>query len=110
VSGINGTPAQELGCCEQLDEASFAIVLAWMTGLTDATTYQKVKIAANRLQTAGPGTTERWEEQYGKSVSSIAAEIAGLVAAADIARQNGDPTSATSWEATADEWSSSLAD
>jgi glucoamylase len=53
MSGINGTPAQELGCCEQLDEASFAIVLAWMTGLTDATTYQKIKIApptASRLR------------------------------------------------------------
>jgi glucoamylase len=109
VSGINGTPAQQLGCCEQFDQASFAIVLAWMTGLTDASTYQKVKVAANRIQTVGPGTKERWEEQDGKSVSSIAAEIAGLVAAADIARQNGDSASGTSWESTADAWSSSLA-
>ena len=46
----------------------------------------------------------------GQSPSSIAAEIAGLVAAADIARQNGDTTSAARWELTADLWRSSLAD
>src|SRR5215472_14733883 len=49
------------------------------------------------------------EEQFGESPSSIAAEIAGLVAAADIARQNGDTTTASSWESTADSWRSSLA-
>jgi glucoamylase len=86
VSGISSASPALLGCCEQLDQEAFAIVLAWMTGLTDNATYQKIK-----------------------SPSSIAAEIAGLVAAADIARQNGDPTSATTWEATADSWRSSLA-
>src|SRR5271166_5955132 len=55
-------------------------------------------------------TTERWEEQFGQSPSSIAAIIAGLVAAADIARQNGDPTSDARWESTADLWRSSIAD
>jgi glucoamylase len=79
-----------------------------MTGLTDDATYQKIRVTANHIQ-AGPDTTERWEEQFGKSVSSIAAEIAGLVAAADIARQNGDAASAASWESTADSWRSSLA-
>ena len=33
---------------------------------------------------------ERWEEQSGYSPSTISAEIAGLVAAADIAKTNGD--------------------
>ena len=79
-----------------------------MTGLTDNATYQKIKLAANYMQATGPDTTERWEEQIGKSPSSIAAEIAGLVTAADIARQNGDATSAASWEATADSWRASL--
>jgi glucoamylase len=109
VSGISGASPQDLGCCEQFDQDSFAIVLAWMTGLADSATYQKIKMVANHIQAAGPDTTERWEEQFGKSPSSIAAEIAGLVAAADIARQNGDTTSATSWESTADSWRSSLA-
>ena len=109
VSGISGATPQQLGCCEQLDQEAFAILLAWMTGLTDNATYQKIKVTANHIQAAGPDTTERWEEQSGKSPSSIAAEIAGLVAAADIARQNGDSTGATSWESTADSWRSSLA-
>jgi len=109
VSGISGATPDQLGCCEQLDQDAFAILLAWMTGLTDNAAYQKIKVTANHIQSAGPDTTERWEEQSGKSPSSIAAEIAGLVAAADIARQNGDTTTATSWESTADSWRSSLA-
>jgi glucoamylase len=109
VSGSSGASPEELGCCEQFDQDSFAIILAWMTGLTDNATYQRIKMTANHIQSAGPDTTERWEEQFGKSPSSIAAEIAGLAAAADIARQNGDTTSASSWESTADSWRSSLA-
>jgi glucoamylase len=108
VSGSSNATPQLLGCCEQLDEEAFAIVLAWMTGITDSATYQKIKTTANHLQNLGPATTERWEEQYGKSPSSIAAEIAGLIAAADIARQNGDPSSASSWESTADSWLGNL--
>jgi len=108
VSGVGEATPDQLGCCEQFDQAGFAILLAWMTGLTDAATYEKIKIAANHLQAAGPDTTERWEEQFGKSPSSIAAEIAGLVAAADIARQNRDSASASQWEATADSWRASL--
>jgi glucoamylase len=57
----------------------------------------------------GPATTERWEEQFGQSPSSIAAIIAGLVAATDTARQNTDPASAARWESTANSWRSSLA-
>jgi glucoamylase len=48
-------------------------------------------------------------EQSGESPSSIAAEVAGLIAAADIARQNGDINNASRWESTADAWRSSLA-
>jgi glucoamylase len=108
VSGISGATPQDLGCCEQLDQEAFAILLAWMTGLTDNATYLKIKTTADHLQAAGPDTTERWEERSGQSPSSIAAEISGLIAAADIARQNGDTTSATGWEATADSWRSRL--
>src|SRR5438067_521886 len=108
VSGVAGASAQQLGCCEQLDQDADAIVLAWMTGLTDASTYAKVKTTANHIVASGPDTTERWEEQYGKSPSSIAAEIAGLVTAGALARANGDTASATSWESTADSWRNSL--
>jgi len=74
VSGITGATPAQLGCCQQFDQDAFAIVLAWMTGLTDNTTYQKIKTVANHIRAAGPDTTERWEEQRGKSVSSIAAD------------------------------------
>jgi glucoamylase len=109
VSGIGGATAKDLGCCEQRDEEAFAIVLAWMTGLTDNAAYQKIKMTADHIVGTGPVTTERWEEKKGLSPSSLAATVAGLVAAADIARQNGDPMSAGEWESTADSWRSSVA-
>jgi glucoamylase len=108
VSGVSGAAPKLLGCCEQLDQDAFAILLAWMTGLTDAGTYARIKITANHIAEQGPDTTERWEELAGKSPSSIAAEIAGLVVAADIARVNGDEASAKSWEATSDDWRARL--
>ena len=110
VSGIGAATAKDLGCCEQLDEEAFAIVLAWTTRLTDSSTYQKIKTTADHIAGVGPATTERWEEQFGQSPSSIAAIIAGLVAAADIGRQNNDPASAARGESTANSWRSSLAD
>ena len=108
VSGVAGATAQELGCCEQLDQDSYAIVLAYLTGLTDSATYARIKVTANHIVAGGPQTTERWEEQYGYSPSSMSAEIAGLVVAATIATANGDPASASSWDATADSWRNSL--
>ena len=69
-----------------------------MTGWADSATYGKIKATANHIVAAGPDTTERWEEQYGKSPSSIAAEIAGLVAAGAIARANSDTASALGWD------------
>ncbi|WP_037368163.1 glycoside hydrolase family 15 protein [Amycolatopsis orientalis] len=108
VSGVQGATPQQLGCCEQLDQDSDAIMLAWMTGLTDAATYARVKVTAEHIRTSGPATTERWEEQYGRSPSSIAAEVAGLVTAGAIARANGDPAAAQQWESTADSWRAQL--
>ncbi|HEY6795304.1 MAG TPA: glycoside hydrolase family 15 protein [Kineosporiaceae bacterium] len=109
VSGVTGATPQQLGCCEQYDQDAFAIILAWMTGLHDAPTVAKIKMTAAHIQSNGPDTpAERWEEQPGKSPSSIAAEIAGLVTAADIARAQGDVASAGSWERTADAWRAAL--
>ena len=47
---------------------------------------------------------ERWENQSGYSPATIAAEIAGLVSAARIARRDGDTVSAGKYLATADAW------
>jgi glucoamylase len=56
VSGIGAATAKDLGCCEQLDEEAFAILLAWTTGLSDSSTYQKIKTTADRI--AGDSTLE----------------------------------------------------
>ncbi|WP_407736837.1 glucan 1,4-alpha-glucosidase [Hyalangium sp.] len=90
----------------QLDEVALPIVLAWQLGRTDAATYtDHVKKAADFLVAHGPVTPqERWENQSGYSPGTIAAEIAGLICAADLARHNGDAASAASYESTADSW------
>jgi glucoamylase len=109
VGGVSGATPQQLGCCEQLDEDAFPIVLAWQTGLNDAATWNKIKLTADHIVSFGPATPgERWEEQGGLSPSTVAAEIAGLVCAGDIARHNGDTASATTYENTADSWRNAL--
>jgi glucoamylase len=89
----------------QLDEVAFPIVLAWQLGRFDASSWAKVKKSADFLVARGVNTPqERWEENGGYSPSTIAAEIAGLVCAADIASHNGDPASASTYLSTADSW------
>jgi glucoamylase len=90
----------------QLDEVAFPIVLAWQLGRNDGDTYfNHVKKAADYIVANGPDTPqERWENQGGWSPATIAAEIAGLVCAADIAKTNGDQASAKRYLSTADNW------
>jgi glucoamylase len=90
----------------QLDEVALPIVLAWQLGRFEGDLYEgHVKRAADYLVANGPFTPqERWENQSGYSPGTIAAEIAGLVCAADIARRNADSASAARWEAVADDW------
>ena len=90
----------------QLDEVAFPIVLAWQLRRTDRATYRDhVKPAADFIVARGPATPqERWEEEGGYSPSTIAAEIAGLTAAASLARSAGDPNSAALYQGVADEW------
>lgn len=94
----------------QLDEVAYPILMAQQLGLTDATLYSDhIKPAANYLIAHGPAFgVERWEEQSGYSPSTIAAEIAGLAAAADLARANGDPSSAAVWLGVADDMQRSV--
>jgi glucoamylase len=89
----------------QLDQVAYPLILAWQLGLTDKTTYEKhIRPGATFLIRNGPSTQqERWEEATGYSPSTIAAEIAGLVCAADIARRNGDAANATLFDAVADD-------
>jgi glucoamylase len=87
----------------QLDEVAFPMVLAWQLGRFDSGMWAKVKKSADFLVSRGANTPqERWEEDGGYSPSTIAAEIAGLVCAADLATRNGDTTSASTYLSTAD--------
>jgi glucoamylase len=93
----------------QMDEVAFPIILAWQLRRTDAATYAKLKPLAEFILHNGPGTPqERWEEERGISASTLAAEIAGLVTAADIADQNNDPGAANAYLAKADDWHSNI--
>jgi glucan 1,4-alpha-glucosidase len=91
----------------QLDQVALPLVLAYQLQRTDRTTWLKhVKPAADFILHKGPATEqERWEEKPGFSPSTIAAEIAGLVCAAQIASLNEDKESAARYLNKADEWS-----
>src|SRR5438132_1011368 len=108
---VNGKTAPD-SFNTQLDECAYPILMADQLGLTDASLYaDHVKRAANFIVAHGPASgPERWEEQGGYSPSTIAAEIAGLVAAADLARANGDNVSAAVWLGVADDWQRSVKD
>jgi len=103
---LNGKPAPDTGGL-QLDETSYPILMDWQSGLAgDVKLYRRHVIpAADFLVAHGPSDgVERWEEQSGYSPSTIAAEIAGLTAAAHIASVNGDPARAAIYQATADDF------
>ncbi len=90
----------------QLDEVAYPLIMAYQLGRFDKETYEKhLKKAADFIVRTGPTTPqERWEEEGGYSPSTIAAEIAGLVCAAEIAKRNGDEASALIYLGAADDW------
>jgi glucoamylase len=94
----------------QLDETAYPILMAYQLGMTDASLYANhVKRAAYFLIAHGPAFgVERWEEQDGYSPSTIAAEIAGLIGAAELARANGDNVSAALFRGVADDYQRSV--
>jgi glucoamylase len=86
----------------QLDEVADPIILSWQLRRFDAGTWAHVKAAADCIVSQGPSTQERWENLIGYSPASIAAEVAGLVTAAEIAERNGDDVAAQHYRAVAD--------
>jgi glucan 1,4-alpha-glucosidase len=94
----------------QLDEAAYPLIMADQLAMTDATTYQNhVRPAIDFLIAHGPAFgVERWEEQSGFSPSTIAAEVAGLIAGASLADANGDSQTARIARGAADDWQRSL--
>ena len=85
---IDGTPYWS---GQQLDEVAFPLILAWRLwkadGLGELNIFEFVERAAGYLVRHAPIThQERWEENAGYSPSTLAAVIAGLICAAEIAR------------------------
>ncbi|HEY7625855.1 MAG TPA: glucodextranase DOMON-like domain-containing protein [Ilumatobacteraceae bacterium] len=106
---VNGKTAPD-SFGTQLDEVAYPILMADQLGMTDPALYeQHIKPAANFVVARGPSFgAERWEEQSGFSPSTIAAEVAGLLAAAHLADVNGDAASARVWRAVADDYQRSI--
>jgi glucoamylase len=103
---LNGQAAPDTGGT-QLDETAYPILMALQAGLGgDTSLYENhIRPAADFLVANGPSFgVERWEEQTGYSPSTIAAEIAGLTAAAAIAAIHGDTARAQLYQATADDF------
>jgi glucan 1,4-alpha-glucosidase len=106
---VNGKTAPD-SFNTQLDEVAYPLLMADRLNMTDSSLYTNhIRPAADFLIAHGPSFgPERWEEQSGYSPSTIAAEIAGLVAAAHIADVNGDTVSAAVWRGVADDWQRSI--
>jgi glucan 1,4-alpha-glucosidase len=106
---VNGKAAPD-SFGTQLDETSYPILMADELGMTDSSLFTNhIKLAADFVAAHGPAFgVERWEEQDGYSPSTIAAEIAGLIAAAHIADVNGDTVDAAVWRGVADDWQRSV--
>jgi glucoamylase len=101
----------------QMDETALPILLADLArreGVFDARLppwlWRMVRSAAGYIARNGPVTAQdRWEEDAGYAPFTLAAEIAALLAAADIAESNGEPAAvlretADAWQESIEEW------
>jgi glucoamylase len=112
-SFVNGTPSWT---GVQMDETAYPIILAWQLRTYDpsltATAFYTAHIrpAAEYLLSNGPSSPmERWEENGGYSPSTLAAEIAGMYLASQIASADGQTADASTFLSTANSWASQVA-
>lgn len=106
-SFVDGRP---IGNGLQMDQVAWPLVLAYQLGRTDQQSWlSHIKRAADFIVRNGPRTEQdRWEEEPGYSPATIAAQIAGLVCAAEIAKANRDDASAKRYLDTADNWAQNV--
>lgn len=98
----------------QMDETAFPVLLvdlAWRNGALHETdlprVWPMVLKASTFILRNGPVTgQDRWEEDGGYSPFTLAVEIAGLLAAADLADRLAEPRIAAYLRETADIWNS----
>lgn len=100
----------------QMDETALPILLVDLARREKALTaddtarfWPMVQQAAAYLVRNGPvSPQDRWEEDPGYSPFTVAAEIAALLAAADLAEMHHEPSIATYLRETADAWYASI--
>ena len=93
-----------------MDETAFPILLVHLARREGALTDDVMaRQAASFLVRNGPvSPQDRWEEDPGYSPFTLAVEIAGLLAAADLADLNGEQRTANYLRETADSWNASV--
>jgi glucoamylase len=99
----------------QADETAFPILLADALrrrgALDHLYVWPMVRLAAQFLVRNGPvSPQDRWEENSGYSVFTLATEIAAMLAAADFADEAGDDALAQFLRETADCWNGQIED
>jgi glucoamylase len=100
----------------QLDETALPILLVDLARRVGALDDERwgglwpmVRSAALFIWTNGPvSAQDRWEEDSGYSPFTLAAEIAALLAAADMADEQGEPKLGAYFRETADYWNDSI--
>jgi glucoamylase len=106
-SELDGSVAPDTYGLYEIDEDAYPLLMAWDAGFAgDKSFYeQHLRSDADFMVSHGPAYGEdRWEEHIAYSPSTIAAEIAGLTAAAHLAQAAGDPARARLYQATADDY------
>jgi glucoamylase len=100
----------------QMDEAAFPILLVDLLRRESAAAlgelkrwWSMIRRAAGFIARNGPVTQQdRWEEDAGYSPFTLAVEIAGLLAAADMAEKVGEPAVAAYLRELADNWNDNV--
>ncbi|HTU97547.1 MAG TPA: glycoside hydrolase family 15 protein [Solirubrobacteraceae bacterium] len=106
-SELDGAVAPDTFGLSEIDEVAYPLLMAQEAGLAGNTAFYQdhIRPAADYIVDHGPSTgAERWEEHPGYSPATIAAEIAGLTAAAQLAQAAGDGARAHLYQSTADDY------
>lgn len=91
----------------QMDQVAYPLILAWWLQRDDL--YPSLRRSGEYLLLHGPfSQQERWEENSGYSPSTMAAQIAGLVCLAEIAKKLGKEDDAQRYLEAADSWQKSI--